>query len=53
MRHAHDQSVLENDKGEIYALNLGWFSAEELKAWADGVAGNKIDKVEKPVKMKV
>jgi len=25
--------------------NFGWYSADELRAWADGVVGNKIDKV--------
>ena len=27
--------------------NYGWFTADELRAWADGVAGNKIDMVKK------
>lgn len=27
--------------------NYGWFTADELRAWADGVVGNKIDMVKK------
>jgi hypothetical protein len=31
--------------------NFGWYSADELKDWADGKVGNKIDKVDNPVKV--